>query len=138
MHVDLTGHTRGHTGYYLPGHQALIVGDAIVTVDTTSRLSGSQLLPTVFHGSTRTAISGVDDIAASQAQLLIPRHGLLIEMTAFHGANEARQTAQPPRLPEGRSSEGVRQLRGRPCRRSSRVASQMYTSVLVTERGREP
>lgn len=92
MAVKLAGHARGHTGYYLPDHKALIVGDALVSGHPTCRLNGPQLLPTVFQGSASTAIEALDDIADSPAHITLPGHGPPLEVTAYAAAHQARET----------------------------------------------
>lgn len=91
MDVELPGHTRGHTGYYLPDHKALIVGDALVSAHPTSTIAGPQLLPTVFHGSVPAAIAALDDVADIPAQIILPGHGPLLEVTAYAAARLARE-----------------------------------------------
>lgn len=85
--VRLAGHTAGHVGYYLPDDDVLVAGDALVGGHPTSRLTGPQLLPTVFHASPQRAADALDALTAptapaasiaSVAPTVLPGHGPVI------------------------------------------------------------
>ena len=47
--VHTPGHTAGHCAFHLPDAGIVISGDGLVSGHPTSRTSGPQLLPTMFH-----------------------------------------------------------------------------------------
>ena len=73
--VPTPGHTPGHTALHLPQHGAVLSGDALVTGHRTSRRSGPQLLPGMFHGDAARARSALGTLADLDADLLLPGHG---------------------------------------------------------------
>ncbi|MDV7241957.1 MULTISPECIES: MBL fold metallo-hydrolase [Rhodococcus] len=73
--VATTGHTSGHTSYYLPSVGAVVTGDCLVTGHPTSRTVGPQLLLPMFHHSEEEVLASLDALATLDADLLIPGHG---------------------------------------------------------------
>ena len=91
--VRLPGHTRGHSGYLLPAHDVLVVGDALVTAHPTSPLHGPQLLPTVFHGSPAAAREALGALGGIPARIVLPGHGPLLRTTPADAAARAAASA---------------------------------------------
>ena len=69
------GHTAGHCAYLLPARGIVVGGDALGTGHPTSRLSGPQLLPAMFHKDRPGALATLDVLAETDADVLIPGHG---------------------------------------------------------------
>jgi glyoxylase-like metal-dependent hydrolase (beta-lactamase superfamily II) len=87
--VHTPGHTKGHCAYHLPGSGVLITGDALVTAHPTSRISGPQLLPDMFHTDRARALDSLTVLESLDADLVLPGHG-----PVHHGsAKEAAVTA---------------------------------------------
>jgi glyoxylase-like metal-dependent hydrolase (beta-lactamase superfamily II) len=73
--IPTPGHTVGHCAYLLPDSGILVSGDALVTGHPTSRITGPQLLPGMFHTDrerARDALLALEDIDADH---LFPGHG---------------------------------------------------------------
>jgi len=88
--VHTPGHTKGHSAYHLPGSGILVTGDALVTAHPTSRISGPQLLPDMFHTDRARALDSLAVIEGLDAGIVLPGHG-----PVHHGsAKEAAQTAR--------------------------------------------
>ncbi|MEU1199930.1 MBL fold metallo-hydrolase [Streptomyces sp. NPDC005813] len=73
--IHTPGHTEGHCAYHLPGSGILVTGDALVTAHPTSRLSGPQLLPDMFHTDRTRALGALDSLEAVDADVMAPGHG---------------------------------------------------------------
>lgn len=74
--IATVGHTAGHTAYFLPGIGAVATGDALVSAHPTSRVSGPQVLPSVFnHCTVADSIAALEELANLDAEIVIPGHG---------------------------------------------------------------
>jgi glyoxylase-like metal-dependent hydrolase (beta-lactamase superfamily II) len=73
--VATPGHTSGHTAYLLPGANALVCGDALVTGHPTTARTGPQRLPPFFDHDTVRAEAALDVLAGLDAAVLLPGHG---------------------------------------------------------------
>ncbi|WP_411093539.1 MBL fold metallo-hydrolase [Streptomyces sp. 049-1] len=73
--VPTPGHTLGHCAYHLPQSGILISGDALVTAHPTSRIAGPQLLPDMFHTDRVRALASLSELAAVEADVVVPGHG---------------------------------------------------------------
>jgi glyoxylase-like metal-dependent hydrolase (beta-lactamase superfamily II) len=73
--LALAGHTSGHTAYVLPGVGAIALGDALVTGHPTSARTGPQLLLDFFHNDPARVRETLRDLAAVEADQLLPGHG---------------------------------------------------------------
>jgi len=91
--VHTPGHTRGHCAYHLPESGILITGDALVTAHPTSRVSGPQLLPDMFHTDRTRAIDSLGALENLDAGLLLPGHGPVFQGSAKEAAATARAHA---------------------------------------------
>ncbi|MFF4795246.1 MBL fold metallo-hydrolase [Streptomyces sp. NPDC001276] len=87
------GHTKGHSAYHLPGSGILITGDALVTAHPTSRISGPQLLPHMFHTDRARALDSLAVLENVDAGILLPGHGPVYEGSAKEAATTAREHA---------------------------------------------
>ncbi|MFF3606851.1 MBL fold metallo-hydrolase [Streptomyces sp. NPDC002463] len=91
--VHTPGHTRGHCAYALADTGVLVTGDALVTAHPTSRISGPQLLPSMFHTDRSRALDSLALIEAVDADVLLPGHGPVHRGAAKRAAETAREHA---------------------------------------------
>ncbi|MFE4453288.1 MBL fold metallo-hydrolase [Streptomyces sp. NPDC056796] len=89
--VHTPGHTGGHCAYHLPESGVLITGDALVTAHPTSRISGPQLLPAMFHTDRPRTLDSVARIANVDADVLVPGHGPVHHGSAKEAALTVRE-----------------------------------------------
>jgi len=83
--VGTPGHTFGHTSLLLDDRGILITGDALVTRDPYTGLTGPRLVARAATADSAQNLRSLDAIAATGAQVLLPGHGAPWE----HGAQEA-------------------------------------------------
>ncbi|HET9382645.1 MAG TPA: MBL fold metallo-hydrolase [Streptomyces sp.] len=91
--VHTPGHTDGHSAFHLPGTGVLVAGDALVSAHPTSRGTGPQLLPGMFHHDRDRAARSLDILAALDAELLLPGHGPALRGPVRDAALRARERA---------------------------------------------
>ncbi|MCT9935202.1 MBL fold metallo-hydrolase [Planotetraspora sp. A-T 1434] len=91
--VHTPGHSKGHCAYHLPESGVLITGDGLVTAHPTSRTSGPQLLPDMFHTDRARALVFLDAIERVDAGVLLPGHGPVHHGSAKEAALAARERA---------------------------------------------
>ncbi|MEU0969160.1 MBL fold metallo-hydrolase [Streptomyces sp. NPDC005917] len=91
--VHTPGHTDGHTVYHLPDAGIVISGDALVSGHPTSRVTGPQLLPDMFHHERARAVASLDLIEELDADVLLPGHGPLHRGSVKAAARRARERA---------------------------------------------
>ncbi|MET8564535.1 MBL fold metallo-hydrolase [Streptomyces flaveolus] len=91
--VHTPGHTDGHCAYLLPGTGLLVSGDALVTAHPTSRASGPQLLPGMFHHDRGRALESLERLEDLDADLVLPGHGPSYRGTAKEAVHRAREQA---------------------------------------------
>ncbi|MFB7502796.1 MULTISPECIES: MBL fold metallo-hydrolase [Streptomyces] len=92
--VHTPGHTKGHCAYHLPYSGILITGDALVTAHPTSRTSGPQLLPGMFHTDRARAIDSLAVIEEMDAGIIVPGHGPVHHGSTKEAALTARERAE--------------------------------------------
>jgi glyoxylase-like metal-dependent hydrolase (beta-lactamase superfamily II) len=73
--VATPGHTFGHCALHLPGRDAVISGDALVTLDPYKGASGSQIVAGAATADSAMALSALDALAATDASSVLPGHG---------------------------------------------------------------
>lgn len=78
--LSLTGHTSGHTAYLVPEARAVALGDALATSHGTTSRQGPQLLPGFFHHDEPRLRESLRDLAAEDADRLLPGHGPTLRM----------------------------------------------------------
>ncbi|HET7689365.1 MAG TPA: MBL fold metallo-hydrolase [Nocardioidaceae bacterium] len=78
--VSLAGHTSGHTAYLVPGAGAIALGDALVTAHGTTARRGPQLLPGFFHHDDSRLRASLKELAAVDADRLLPGHGPTLQL----------------------------------------------------------
>jgi glyoxylase-like metal-dependent hydrolase (beta-lactamase superfamily II) len=91
--VHTPGHTLGHCAYHLPGLGVLVSGDALVTAHPTSRITGPQLLPAMFHTHRGTALESLSVLEGVDADIILPGHGPAHHGTVKEAAARAREHA---------------------------------------------
>ncbi|MCW5250222.1 MBL fold metallo-hydrolase [Streptomyces sp. SHP 1-2] len=91
--VHTPGHTDGHCAYHLPHAGVVISGDALVSGHATSRRTGPQLLPAMFHHDRARALASLDVLAALDGDVLLPGHGPVHRGPVGDAARRARDRA---------------------------------------------
>ncbi|MDO0930643.1 MBL fold metallo-hydrolase [Streptomyces sp. DG2A-72] len=91
--VHTPGHTLGHTAYHLPGTGVVISGDALVSGHPTSRATGPQLLPGMFHHERARAVTSLETLEGLDGDVLVPGHGPVHRGPVREAARHARERA---------------------------------------------
>jgi glyoxylase-like metal-dependent hydrolase (beta-lactamase superfamily II) len=73
--VFTPGHTLGHCALHLPGRDALLAGDALVTWDPYTGGRGPRLMPRASAADSERALASLDALAATGARVVLPGHG---------------------------------------------------------------
>jgi glyoxylase-like metal-dependent hydrolase (beta-lactamase superfamily II) len=75
-HVVFTpGHTLGHCALHFPERDALIAGDAVVTLNPYTGGTGPQIVARSATADSERALRSLDAIAATGARVVLPGHG---------------------------------------------------------------
>ncbi|QCB93479.1 MBL fold metallo-hydrolase [Cellulomonas shaoxiangyii] len=69
------GHTLGHVALHLPDRDALISGDALVTLDPYTYGRGPQIVAGAATADSAQALASLDALAATGAGVVLPGHG---------------------------------------------------------------
>ncbi|MFB7597765.1 MBL fold metallo-hydrolase [Streptomyces sp. NPDC056160] len=91
--VHTPGHTRGHAVFHLPDAGVVISGDALVSGHPTSRITGPQLLPDMFHHERARALASLETLEGLEADVLLPGHGPVHRGPVELAARRAREHA---------------------------------------------
>ncbi|MEU0227992.1 MBL fold metallo-hydrolase [Streptomyces sp. NPDC006284] len=91
--VHTPGHTDGHCAYHLPDAGVVISGDALVSGHATSRTTGPQLLPGMFHHDRARTAASLDVLAGLDGDVLLPGHGPVHRGPVKEAARRARERA---------------------------------------------
>ena len=89
--VATPGHTLGHCAFHLPERDALIAGDALVTLDPYTGATGPRVPPCGSTADSRQAIRSLDRLAATAAATLLTGHGEPWRDGAAEAAQRARR-----------------------------------------------
>ena len=73
--IATPGHTFGHVALHLPERDAVITGDALVTLDPYTALVGPRLVAGAATADGNQAAASLDAIAETGAQHVLPGHG---------------------------------------------------------------
>lgn len=73
--IATPGHTYGHVALHLPERDAVITGDALVTLDPYTALTGPRLVAGAATADASQALNSLDAIAATEAHHVLPGHG---------------------------------------------------------------
>ena len=88
--VATPGHTRGHVALHLPERDAVIAGDAIVTLDPYTGRRGPRLVARAATADVRRNLASLDAIAATEARTVLVGHGEPFTGGAAAAAAQAR------------------------------------------------
>lgn len=96
--IATAGHTAGHTAYLLPGSGALATGDALVTGHPTARVSGPQLLPSMFnHCTGPESLAALSGLTHLDVGVVVPGHGAPLRAPIGEVVDRAADSAKNPR-----------------------------------------
>jgi glyoxylase-like metal-dependent hydrolase (beta-lactamase superfamily II) len=73
--IHTPGHTDGHCALHFPGRDAVISGDALVTLDPYTGSLGPQLVSAAATANTRVALASLTALEATGARIVLPGHG---------------------------------------------------------------
>jgi glyoxylase-like metal-dependent hydrolase (beta-lactamase superfamily II) len=73
--VPTPGHTLGHCALHLPERDAVIAGDAIVTLNAYTARRGPQIVAEAATVDSRRALDSLDALAATEARIVLVGHG---------------------------------------------------------------
>jgi glyoxylase-like metal-dependent hydrolase (beta-lactamase superfamily II) len=73
--VPTPGHTNGHCALHLPDRDAVIAGDAIVTLDPYTGRTGPRAVARAATADSRRALAGLDGLARTGARTVLVGHG---------------------------------------------------------------
>jgi glyoxylase-like metal-dependent hydrolase (beta-lactamase superfamily II) len=73
--IPSQGHTYGHVALHLPDRDALIAGDALVTLDPYTGRRGPRLVARAATADSRRALAALDALEATGARRVLPGHG---------------------------------------------------------------
>jgi glyoxylase-like metal-dependent hydrolase (beta-lactamase superfamily II) len=88
--VFTPGHTAGHCALHLPDRDALISGDALVTLDPYTDGTGPQIVSGAATADSDRALESLDVIADTGARVVLPGHG----QPYYGGVREAVRLAR--------------------------------------------
>ncbi|MBB4664296.1 MBL fold metallo-hydrolase [Conexibacter arvalis] len=73
--VFTPGHTLGHVALHFPDRDAVIAGDALVTLDPYTGATGPRIVARAATADSERALRSLDALAATGATVLLPGHG---------------------------------------------------------------
>ncbi len=73
--VPTPGHTDGELVVHLPGHDAVLTGDALVTLDIYTGRRGPRVVARAATNDAGTALDALRDVAALGVTAVLPGHG---------------------------------------------------------------
>src|SRR3954470_25072530 len=85
------GHTFGHCALHFPDRDALISGDAIVTLDPYTGGEGPQIVSGAATADSLQALASLDALAATGARIVLPGHGAPWKQGVVSAVQEARR-----------------------------------------------
>ncbi|RIX30189.1 MBL fold metallo-hydrolase [Amnibacterium setariae] len=89
------GHTWGHCALHLPDRDALITGDALVTLDPYNARTGPRVVAGAATADIPLALASLDALAATGAGVLLPGHGDPWRGGAVAAVEAARTAGRP-------------------------------------------
>ncbi|MBW9208877.1 MBL fold metallo-hydrolase [Mumia sp. zg.B21] len=93
--VPTPGHTDGHVAIVLPDHDAVITGDALVTLDPYTGRTGPCIVAQAGTHDAEQALQSLDAIGASGMRTVLPGHGEVWRDGAEAAAWKARLRPVP-------------------------------------------
>ncbi len=88
--VHTPGHTHGHTAYFFADRDAIIVGDALATVEPYSGRRGAYLISGAANADSQQALASLQRIADTGAATVLVGHGPPWTAGAQAAVDEAR------------------------------------------------
>ena len=73
--VACPGHTDGHVALHLPDADALLSGDALVTLDPYTARTGPRIVAGAATADSALNLASLDALAATGARVVLPGHG---------------------------------------------------------------
>lgn len=73
--VPTPGHTAGHVGLHLPERDVVLTGDAVVTLDPYTGVSGPQIVARAATADSPEALRSLEALGATDARIVLPGHG---------------------------------------------------------------
>lgn len=73
--VPTPGHTKGHCGLHFADRDAVISGDALVTLDPYTGHPGPQVVARAATADTATALRSLEALRSTGARTVLPGHG---------------------------------------------------------------
>ncbi len=90
--VATPGHTAGHVSLHLPERDAVLTGDALVTLDPYLGRTGPRIVAGAATADSARALRSLDAIASTSARHVLPGHGDPWDGGAAEAARLARET----------------------------------------------
>lgn len=88
--VATAGHTWGHCALHLPDADAVITGDALVTLDPYTGLTGPRIVAGAATADADMALASLAAIADTGVGLVLPGHGDPWRLGAVRAASQGR------------------------------------------------
>lgn len=85
------GHTYGHCGFHLASRGILFSGDALVTLDPYTSLTGPRVVAKAATADAGAALASLDALAATGATTILPGHGSPFEGNVADAVQSARR-----------------------------------------------
>jgi len=73
--VFTPGHTLGHCALHFPDRDAVIAGDALVTLDPYTARTGPRLVARAATADSERAMAALEPLEKTQARIVLPGHG---------------------------------------------------------------
>jgi glyoxylase-like metal-dependent hydrolase (beta-lactamase superfamily II) len=73
--VPTPGHTKGHCALHFPDRDAVISGDALVTLDPYTGHPGPQVVASAATADMATALRSLEALRSTSARTVLPGHG---------------------------------------------------------------
>lgn len=73
--IATPGHTAGHVAFHLPDRDAVLSGDALVTLDPYTGRTGPRIIAGAATADSAMALASLDAIARTGASTVLPGHG---------------------------------------------------------------
>jgi glyoxylase-like metal-dependent hydrolase (beta-lactamase superfamily II) len=89
------GHTYGHCALHLPAQDALLTGDALVTLDPYNARTGPRIVAGAATADTALALASLEALAETSARVLLPGHGDPWRAGAVAAVEAARAAGRP-------------------------------------------
>jgi glyoxylase-like metal-dependent hydrolase (beta-lactamase superfamily II) len=89
--VFTPGHTLGHCAFHFPDRDAVIAGDAIVTLDPYTGSRGPQIVSRAATADSERALDSLDALAELDAQVVMTGHGPVWRQGIATAVEQARR-----------------------------------------------